>query len=518
MVALTALPLVLLLHLALTFTMEGAESSCTSHADTDYQCAGPSCDIAVVQDVPTAAACCEMCLVNPRCFFAAWNGPTFTTCYLKKEGAQAKADNGTTGCACVGPRPPPPPPPPVCSNASLPSQGRYAVSVVEHSVVPGGGSLISKANGSSDFQYNFNTAAFPSRPGRQHSAGGSGVAAVRQGLVVRLQDEGLHPEWVNAGALAVVGANFSATRGGGAHAEHVGSSAVLWPGVLPPVNGTNQWGAIDPRIAFRAATGEYYLTWDNCTRNCSPHRQTMLSTSTDPFNHSSWTCHGMVLQGDQAQPLTSGASLLFRDGQTEAETETQTVETAEADATAAGEEVGGDGTVRRGGRVRNATHLAFVSNSNTADRLYLAESTDGISWRLSGGSPGNSLFMAGRPGCWDMHGVASGPQPERLSTGDYLYIYNIDTRSYSLPLGRCAVGWAILDGNNPRKIIARSDKPLLAAALPFEIKGQTPLVIFADGLVALGDDEFIITYGAADTDVGAARIKVDTRAPASEQQ
>jgi hypothetical protein len=35
MVALTALPLVLLLHLALSFTMEGAESSCTSHADTD---------------------------------------------------------------------------------------------------------------------------------------------------------------------------------------------------------------------------------------------------------------------------------------------------------------------------------------------------------------------------------------------------------------------------------------------------------------------------------------------------
>ena len=60
-------------------------------------------------------------------------------------------------------------------------------------------------------------------------------------------------------------------------------------------------------------------------------------------------------------------------------------------------------------------------------------------------------------------------------------------------------------------IVARSDGPLLAAALPFEVTGQTPLVIFANGLQPVGAvdaDEFVITYGAADTDVGAAKIKV----------
>jgi predicted GH43/DUF377 family glycosyl hydrolase len=108
-----------------------------------------------------------------------------------------------------------------------------------------------------------------------------------------------------------------------------------------------------------------------------------------------------------------------------------------------------------------------------------------------------------------LHALHSlGPQPERLSTGDWLYIYNIDTRQYTLPLGRCAVGWAILDRNDPSVIVARSDRPLLAAELPFETSGQTPLVVFADGLIALGDDEFIVTYGAADSDVGAAKIKV----------
>jgi predicted GH43/DUF377 family glycosyl hydrolase len=57
-------------------------------------------------------------------------------------------------------------------------------------------------------------------------------------------------------------------------------------------------------------------------------------------------------------------------------------------------------------------------------------------------------------------------------------------------------------------IVARSDSPLLASSLPFELEGQTAMVIFADGLIPLGGDEFIVTYGAADTDVGAAKIKV----------
>ena len=47
-----------------------------------------------------------------------------------------------------------------------------------------------------------------------------------------------------------------------------------------------------------------------------------------------------------------------------------------------------------------------------------------------------------------------------------------DTRSYTLPLGRCAVGYAILDRDDPTVIVARSDKPLLAAARPFELHGQ----------------------------------------------
>ena len=88
-----------------------------------------------------------------------------------------------------------------------------------------------------------------------------------------------------------------------------------------------------------------------------------------------------MLGGADKQPLTSGASLLFRDDPADA-----------------------------------GPHLAFVSNSNTADAILLAESSDGFKWSL----PVNSsrrVFMKGRPDCWDHGGVASGPQPERLSNG-----------------------------------------------------------------------------------------------------
>ena len=109
-------------------------------------------------------------------------------------------------------------------------------------------------------------------------------------------------------------------------------------------------------------------------------------------------------------------------------------------------------------------------------------------------------------------------------------------------LGRCAIGWAILDKDDPTKIIARehsrltlsesfaprlirialltagSTDALMVATLPFETCGgeknkgpscQEPLVLFSTGVKPLGNDEFYVIYGSADTDVGVARIKVN---------
>ena len=143
------------------------------------------------------------------------------------------------------------------------------------------------------------------------------------------------------------------------------------------------WGAADPRIVYRPHNQMYYLAWDNCTQNCYPTRSTLLSTTTNPFNASAWTCHGPILPG----VYTGGASLLFRDD--------------------------GNGNGGGGGDANNTTtmvHLAFVSDSDTAGTLQLAQSADGIHWvrpPVNGSHPPRQ-FMAGRPGCWDEAGVAAG--------------------------------------------------------------------------------------------------------------
>ena len=360
------------------------------------------------------------------------------------------------------------------SGGSAPT---YTVSVLARDAIASGSSLISRENGTSAFNYSFTTGWFPAPAGSPYP----------DGLVVRVVEcnpdhhscEGVeHPEWTNAGALAVVGA---ALAGATPSAEFVSPANVSWLGVDAPPHGGAKglWGFADPRMAVRASTGEYFLTFDNCTANCYPKRTGMLATSLDPFNASAWTFRGPLL-GSHA-PYSGGTALLLRDA---------------------------------------PPHYAFVGNSNTANVINLATSEDGYAWVLNASKV---PWMAGRPGMWDASGVAAGAQPERLSTGDYLFIYNIDTGfPYKpSPLGRCSVGWAILSGQDPTRIIARAAEPLLVPVLPWETCGgeagkgpypkcQEPLVVFSTGMKPLGGDNFLILYGAADSVVGVAKVAVKT--------
>lgn len=353
----------------------------------------------------------------------------------------------------------------------------YDVIVTQRDAVPSGAALISHVNGSAQFNFTFSPSWFPLPANDTSSA--------TDGLVIRCVEcnpnhhscAGVpHPQWTNAGALAFVRANLTAAL---PRADYVAESDVQWPGCdAPAAATTGTWGAADVRIVYRPPSpaglqhGLYYLAWDNCTHNCEPTRTTLLSTSPNPLDPNSWTLHGPVLPG----AYTAGASLLFRD------------------------DAGGP------------PHYAFVADSNTANALLLATSTDGLHWNNTG-----RVLMAGRPACWDK-AIAAGPPPVRLSTGDYLYIYNIDTGYpyHPNPLGRCSIGWAILDGEDPTRIVARAPGPLLTPNLPWEqcepegYTCQQPMVVFATGIKPLGGDEFLLLYGAADTNVGMVRIRVDS--------
>lgn len=146
--------------------------------------------------------------------------------------------------------------------------------------------------------------------------------------------------------------------------------------------------------------------------------------------------------------------------------------------------------------------------------------------------------------CSTFAGLTSPPRPAAAqSDGNYLYLYSIDNvlscqssscgacgLNCSDPAharcacggrcvdGRCALGWMILDGDDPLRVVARAEETLLFPELPFESGAgqpppfQTPWVVFTTGLQRVGVDEFVVWYGAGDTNVGAARIRVSVPA------
>jgi hypothetical protein len=85
--------------IALITVQAEARGRCNFAKDVDWQMK-PSPDIKTV-DAASAEECCSECLALEGCAFAAWNGPEFKRCYLKKPGCHSQPSPGTTGCQVV---------------------------------------------------------------------------------------------------------------------------------------------------------------------------------------------------------------------------------------------------------------------------------------------------------------------------------------------------------------------------------------------------------------------------------
>ena len=70
------------------------------------------------------------------------------------------------------------------------------------------------------------------------------------------------------------------------------------------------------------------------------------------------------------------------------------------------------------------------------------------------------------------------------------------------------IGAALLDVDDPDKLIARTPGYILQPITDYEREGLVPNVTFPEGAVIVGDELFIY-YGAADTVIGLAKCKVD---------
>jgi predicted GH43/DUF377 family glycosyl hydrolase len=133
--------------------------------------------------------------------------------------------------------------------------------------------------------------------------------------------------------------------------------------------------------------------------------------------------------------------------------------------------------------------------------IWLSRSADLTSW--SAPEP----VLSRRPGgWWDSARIGMGPPPIETEDG-WLVLYHGVRRTVAGELYR--VGLALLDLEQPARVLRRSAEWVLGPQASYEVTGDVPGVVFPCGLVHdVADDTLRLYYGAADTCVGLATARL----------
>ncbi|GMQ81898.1 MAG: glycosidase [Rhodothermia bacterium] len=98
---------------------------------------------------------------------------------------------------------------------------------------------------------------------------------------------------------------------------------------------------------------------------------------------------------------------------------------------------------------------------------------------------------------WEAKKIGAGPTPIETKAG-WLLIYHGVDRNHVY-----RVGLALLDLDDPRKVIGRSSEPVMVPETPYELVGDVNNVIFPQGAAVI-EDTLHLYYGAADRVIGHA--------------
>jgi predicted GH43/DUF377 family glycosyl hydrolase len=134
------------------------------------------------------------------------------------------------------------------------------------------------------------------------------------------------------------------------------------------------------------------------------------------------------------------------------------------------------------------------------EHIWLTESPDLRYW----GQPRILLEERGGP-WWDGAKIGAGPPPIETPEG-WLLIYHGVKMVAERPTYR--MGLALLDLEEPYKVRGRVPYWVLGPMEPYEMSGDVPNVVFANGAVVRGEDLWLY-YGAADTAVCVANAPLD---------
>jgi predicted GH43/DUF377 family glycosyl hydrolase len=111
-----------------------------------------------------------------------------------------------------------------------------------------------------------------------------------------------------------------------------------------------------------------------------------------------------------------------------------------------------------------------------------------------------------RPGHWDMHRVGASTVPIETEHGWFEIYHGVKLTSGG-PIYR--LGVALLDLDDPSKVLHRADIPILTPREEYERIGDINNVVFASGAILEPDGEIKVYYGAADTCICVATAQLN---------
>lgn len=127
--------------------------------------------------------------------------------------------------------------------------------------------------------------------------------------------------------------------------------------------------------------------------------------------------------------------------------------------------------------------------------IWIAESEDLHHW-------GNHQHLFGvREGMWDSGRIGGGAVPIKTEKG-WLALYHGAT-----PENRYCMGAVLLDLNDPTRVTARSDQPILEPEADYELEGFFGDVVFSCGAIVKGDIVKMY-YGVADSSMACAELSL----------
>lgn len=134
------------------------------------------------------------------------------------------------------------------------------------------------------------------------------------------------------------------------------------------------------------------------------------------------------------------------------------------------------------------------------ENVWLSESEDLRHW----GNPVCVLQEDQQPG-WDSGKVGTGPTPIETSEGWLLIFHGVQLEETGW-LYR--VGLALLDLDDPSRIIAKAPNWVFGPMESYELRGEKPGIVFPTGAV-VQDETMRLYYGAADSTVAVANTRLE---------